>query len=165
VLVNNNAYMKSSCVIANYNWKPSKSICSSVLSCYFEADDVKKHMPVIDGGVFHNYRIAQNCGGGKLWRIWWIEYHSPIFYPTKFISIFCKTLDFRIKVSKCTSRDLRCELGCEAVNLEISPSPSWSRSKIWSFRLTIFIFVITSKDIFYRKCVHRWSRVKWSIVS
>jgi len=31
------------------------------------------------------YRIAQNSGGGKLWRI---ECHSPIFYPTKFISIF-----------------------------------------------------------------------------
>jgi len=43
------------------------------------------------------YHIAQNCGGGKLWRIWWIECHLPIFYPTKFISIFCKILDFQIK--------------------------------------------------------------------
>ena len=31
----------------------------------------------------HIYRIAQNSGGGKLWRIWQIESHSPIFYPTK----------------------------------------------------------------------------------
>jgi len=27
---------------------------------------------------------------GKLWWIWWIEFHLPIFWPTKFISIFCK---------------------------------------------------------------------------
>ena len=30
------------------------------------------------------YRIAQNFGGGKLWRIWRNERHSPMFYPTKF---------------------------------------------------------------------------------
>jgi len=44
-----------------------------------------------------NYRIAQNSGRGKLWRIWRIECHSPIFYTTKFILIFCKTVDFRVK--------------------------------------------------------------------
>ena len=31
----------------------------------------------------HTHRIAQNSGGGKLWRIWQIELHSPIFYPAK----------------------------------------------------------------------------------
>ena len=31
------------------------------------------------------YHIAQNSGGGILWRIWRIECHSPIFYPAKFI--------------------------------------------------------------------------------
>jgi len=98
------------------------------------------------------YHIAQNSGGGKLWRI---KCHSPIFYPTKFISSFCKTLDFRIKS---LHMHWRCELGWENVNLEIFPSPSWSRSKIWSCRLTILILVITSKDTFYRKCVHSWSR-------
>jgi len=36
------------------------------------------------------YHIAQNSGRGKLWRIWQIECHSPIFYLTKFISIFVK---------------------------------------------------------------------------
>jgi len=38
-----------------------------------------------------NYRIVQNSGGGKLWQI---ECHLPIFYPTRFIFIFCKTVDF-----------------------------------------------------------------------
>jgi len=103
------------------------------------------------------YRIAQNCGRGKFWWIWWIECHSPIFYPTKFISIFHKTQNFQIKICTCVGRDWRCKLTCEAVNLEISPSPSWSRSKIWSFGLTIFIFMITSKDTFYQKHVHCWS--------
>jgi len=44
------------------------------------------------------------------------------FTQPNFISIFCKTLDIWIKVCTCMSRDWRCELGCEAVNLEISPS-------------------------------------------
>ena len=40
--------------------KHPKSIFSNVYSCYFEADDVKKHtheniMPDIYRGVFHNY--------------------------------------------------------------------------------------------------------------
>ena len=30
------------------------------------------------------YRIAQLFGGGKYWRIWRTEHHSPIFYPAKF---------------------------------------------------------------------------------
>jgi len=105
-----------------------------------------------------DYCITQNCGGGKLWQIWRIECHSPIFYPTKFISHFCKTRNFWIKNCTCMSRDWRCKLGCENVNLEISPFTNLSRSKIRSFRLTIFIFVITSKDTFYRKRLHRWSR-------
>jgi len=117
------------------------------------------------------YHIVQNCGGGKLWwQIWQfeIECHSSIFYPTKFISIFCKTLDFWIKLCTWVSRDWRCKLGCEAVNLEISLPPSWSKSKIWSFGLTIFILVITSKDTFYQKRVHHWSHDlsnNWSWVS
>ena len=35
--------------------------------------------------VSSSYRIAQNSGGGILWRIWRIERHSPIFYPAKSI--------------------------------------------------------------------------------
>ena len=30
------------------------------------------------------YRIAQNCGGGKLWRIWQIRSNSPKFHLLKF---------------------------------------------------------------------------------
>ena len=30
------------------------------------------------------YRIAQNSGGGKLWRIWRIRSNLPKFYPSKF---------------------------------------------------------------------------------
>ena len=30
------------------------------------------------------YRIAQNSGGGKYWRIWRIKCNSPIFYPPMF---------------------------------------------------------------------------------
>jgi len=52
----------------------------------------------------NNYHIMQNCGRGKLWLI---ECYLPIFYPTKFISIICKTLDFWIKFCTCVSRDLR----------------------------------------------------------
>ena len=37
----------------------------------------------IDKQCFYMYRIAQNSGGGKLWQIWRIECHSPIFYPAK----------------------------------------------------------------------------------
>ena len=33
---------------------------------------------------FPLYRIAQLFGGGKYWRIWRTEHHSPIFYPAKF---------------------------------------------------------------------------------
>ena len=29
------------------------------------------------------YHIAQNGGGGKLWRIWRNECNSQIFYPAK----------------------------------------------------------------------------------
>jgi len=102
--------------------------------------------------IVNEYRISQNCDRGKLWQI---ECHLPIFYPIKFISIFCKTLDFRIKIRMSVSRDwsckLRCELRCKDVNLEIFLSPSWSRIKIWSFRLTIFIFVITLRTVSTRK--------------
>jgi len=54
----------------------------------------------------------------KLWwgKLWWIECHSPIFYPTKFISIVCKTFDFQINICTCVSRGLR----CEDVNLSVS---------------------------------------------
>ena len=35
------------------------------------------------------YRIVQNCGRGKLWRIRQFESHSPIFYPAKFTYVYC----------------------------------------------------------------------------
>ena len=43
------------------------------------------------------YRIAQNGGGGKLWRIWRIQSNSPKFYPPKFISKFWVDHDYREK--------------------------------------------------------------------
>ena len=30
-----------------------------------------------------NYRIVQNGGRGKLWKIWQNKRNSPIFYPAK----------------------------------------------------------------------------------
>ena len=30
--------------------------------------------------VISIYRIAQLCGGGKYWWIWWIDSHLPLFY-------------------------------------------------------------------------------------
>jgi len=82
------------------------------------------------------YRIAQNCSGGKLH---WIECecHLSIFYPTKFISIFCKTLDFRIKIW------YMCEWRLEVQRFQYLNISIFPRSKIWSFRLIIFIFVMT----------------------
>ena len=38
---------------------------------------------------FPLYRIAQNFGGDKLWRIWRNKRHSPLFYPTKFQVHYC----------------------------------------------------------------------------
>ena len=43
------------------------------------------------------YRIAQNGGEGKLWRIWRIWSNSPKFYPAKFASKFFDILDYRRK--------------------------------------------------------------------
>jgi len=89
----------------------------------------------------------------KLWRgktlANWMSFANIL--PKQIISIFCKTRDFRITNCMCVSRDWMCELECEDLYLEISPFASLSRSKIQSFRLTIFIFVITLKDTFYRK--------------
>ena len=51
-------------------------------------EEAKQKDPVIGDlleRVMNKYRIAQNSGGGKLWRIWRIERHSPIFYPVKSI--------------------------------------------------------------------------------
>jgi len=44
VLVNNNAYMAKQLCYHKLQSKHPKSICSRVLSCYFEAEDVKKYM-------------------------------------------------------------------------------------------------------------------------
>ena len=51
-------------------------------------------------GVHIVYRIAQNSGGGKLWRI---ESHSPIFYPAKIIYIVLNCSSTWINFCACAS--------------------------------------------------------------
>ena len=53
--------------------------------------------------------MAQNSGGGKLWRI---KCHSPIFYPTKFISIFCKGCGY------CSEPDALIQSYCSGIKLK-----------------------------------------------
>jgi len=106
---------------------------------------------------------------GKTWAnlVNWMPFADIL--PNQIYLHFCKTLDYQIKVCMCVSRDLRCKLGYKDVNLEISSSLSWNRSKIWSFRPIIFIYMITLKGTFYWKLVHcYWSHDDsnyWSWVS
>ena len=51
------------------------------------------------------YRIVQNLGGGKLWRIWQIESNSPIFYPAKITYIVLNCLSTWINFCACASSE------------------------------------------------------------
>jgi len=110
------------------------------------------------------YFIVHKPYSAKLWwgktlvnLVNWMPFTNIL--PNQIYLQFCKTLNLQIKVCMCVSQDLRCKLGCENVNLEISLSPRWSKSKIWSFRPITFTFMITLKDTIYQKHVTRyWSR-------
>ena len=57
------------------------------------------------------YRIAQNSGGGKLWQIWQIESHSPIFTPPKsqifgYVVVYVNVTMALLKFYKSVKRNL-----------------------------------------------------------
>ena len=54
--------------------------CYKDQHCWFSAHHLIYWLVI----MLITYRIAQNFGGGKLWRIWRNDRHSPIFYPIKF---------------------------------------------------------------------------------
>jgi len=94
--------------------------------------------------------------GGKLWQIWWIECHSPIFYPTKFISIF---INSRLPDKKfvCTwVKTWGTNSGAKISILKYLHSLAEAEAK---FDPSDQLFVITLNYTFYWKCIHRyWSR-------
>ena len=80
------------------------------------------------GAVLSKYCIAQNSGGGKLWRI---ECHSPIFSPAKFICILQNSrLPDKKFARVCVTRNWK----CEDVYFEIPPPPEAEARFTQSFK-------------------------------